>query len=77
MPVFVAGAAQDLIIPAANSWQLFRRISNTHLEKYPDLGHGFLYQYAEVFAGHVREFLDGGIEKERLERGLDSEDKGI
>lgn len=31
---------------------------NVHLHIYPDTGHGFLNEYAEMFGKHVELFLD-------------------
>jgi pimeloyl-ACP methyl ester carboxylesterase len=59
MPVFVANGDNDLLIPTANSFELAQLLPNAHLHIYPNSGHGFLYQYAELFAKHVDMFLDG------------------
>ncbi|MCJ1279798.1 hypothetical protein MMC21_007622 [Puttea exsequens] len=58
MPVFVASGDDDILVPTANSLMLWRRISGAHLHIYPDVGHGFLNEYAAMFAEHVRLFLD-------------------
>jgi pimeloyl-ACP methyl ester carboxylesterase len=39
-----------------NSYLLTEHLPNAHLRVYPDAGHGFLYQYSELFAGHIRAF---------------------
>ena len=57
MPVFVANGDNDVVVPSANSWELMERIEDATLHIYPHAGHGFLYQYAELFARHVDEFL--------------------
>ena len=59
MPVFVANGDDDLLIPTQNSVELAQLLRNAHLHIYPNAGHGFLYQYAEVFAKHAELFLDG------------------
>jgi pimeloyl-ACP methyl ester carboxylesterase len=59
MPVFVANGNNDLLIPTVNSFELAQLLPNAHLHIYPNSGHGFLYQYAELFAKHVDIFLDG------------------
>ena len=59
MPVFVANGDNDLLIPTENSFELSKILPNAHLHIYPSSGHGFLYQYAELFAKHVDLFLDG------------------
>lgn len=59
IPVFVANGDADVLIPTVNSWSLVERIDDAHLHIYPHAGHGFLFQYAELFATHVNLFLDG------------------
>ena len=44
----------------ANRSLLARKLPNAQLRIYPDAGHGFLDQYPEQFADHVRAFLNGG-----------------
>ena len=63
MPVFVANGDNDLLIPTENSFELARILPHAHLHIYPDSGHGFLFQYAEMFAGHVDLFLDSKAEQ--------------
>lgn len=65
MPVFVANGDNDLLIPTPNSFELAQILPHAHLHIYPNSGHGFLYQYAELFAKHVDLFLDGDEELER------------
>jgi pimeloyl-ACP methyl ester carboxylesterase len=43
-----------------NSRLLAQHLPNSQLRIYPDSGHGFLDQYPELFADHVRAFLNGG-----------------
>jgi pimeloyl-ACP methyl ester carboxylesterase len=43
-----------------NSRLLAQRLPDAQLRIYPDAGHGFLDQYPEQFADHVRTFLNGG-----------------
>jgi len=59
IPVFVASGDDDLLVPTANSITLWRRIKTAHLHIYPDVGHGFLNEYTEMFGEHVIQFLDG------------------
>jgi len=66
MPVFVANGDNDLLIPTANSVELAKILPHAHLHIYADSGHGFLFQYAELFAVHVGLFLDGGLLVERI-----------
>jgi pimeloyl-ACP methyl ester carboxylesterase len=59
MPVLVANGDRDLLIPSSRSWELYYELNNAQLIMYPKAGHGFLWQYPELFAGHVNTFLDG------------------
>ena len=59
MPIFVANGDNDLLIPTENSVELARILPNAHLHIYPNSGHGFLFQHAELFAKHIDLFLDG------------------
>lgn len=63
MPVLIANGDDDRLCPTPNSWVMLQRIENAHLRIYPRAGHGFLYQHAALFAGHVREFLDAEDER--------------
>jgi pimeloyl-ACP methyl ester carboxylesterase len=60
MSVFVANGDNDLLIPTENSVELAKLLPSAHLHIYPNPGHWFLYQYAELFAKHIDLFLDGG-----------------
>lgn len=59
MPVLVANGDKDLLIPSSRSWELVNQILNAQLVIYPNAGHGFIWQYASLFATHVNRFLDG------------------
>ena len=41
----------------SNSFVMFQRLPNAQLILYPDSGHGFLFQYPELFVEHVTLFL--------------------
>ena len=56
-PVFVANGTNDIMVPTVNSFILSQRLPNAYLILYPDSGHGFLFQYAELFVEHVSRFL--------------------
>jgi pimeloyl-ACP methyl ester carboxylesterase len=56
-PVLVANGANDIMVPTVNSFILSQRLPNASLILYPDSGHGFLFQYAELFVEHVSRFL--------------------
>ena len=45
------------MIPTVNSFNIQQKVPNGILMVYPDSGHGFLYQFAESFAKHVKLFL--------------------
>ena len=58
VPTFVGQGSNDFMIPTVNSFVMEQKIPNARLKIFPDSGHGFLYQYAEEFAGDVNKFLD-------------------
>ena len=57
-PTFVANGDNDTMMSTANSYLLARHLPNAQLRIYPDSGHGFLDQYPELFADHVKAFLN-------------------
>jgi pimeloyl-ACP methyl ester carboxylesterase len=59
-PTFVASGDNDTMMHTKNSELLADRLPNAHLRIYPDANHGFLNQYPELFADHVKAFLNGG-----------------
>lgn len=58
VPTLVANGFEDIMVPTINSFHLSQKIPNAFLITYPDAGHGFLFQYAELFAKQVNDFLD-------------------
>ena len=46
------------MIATENSFRLFQQLPNAQLILYPDSGHGFLFQYPDLFATHVSIFLN-------------------
>jgi pimeloyl-ACP methyl ester carboxylesterase len=56
-PALVANGEHDIIVPTVNSFILSQRLPNAYLIVYPDAGHGFLFQYSELFGLHVSLFL--------------------
>jgi pimeloyl-ACP methyl ester carboxylesterase len=46
------------MIPTSISYVIQQRIPNGQLILYPNSGHGFLYQYATLFANHALLFLE-------------------
>ena len=59
-PTFVAAGDNDTLMITDNSRLLAAHLPHAQLRVYPDAGHGFLVQYPEQFADHVRAFLNGG-----------------
>jgi pimeloyl-ACP methyl ester carboxylesterase len=59
MPVLIANGDNDVLIPSSRSWELFQQIPHAQLIMYPKAGHGFIWQYAELFGEAVNRFLDG------------------
>src|SRR3954470_12830643 len=59
-PVLVANGDNDTMMITENSHLLAHHLPNSQLRIYADAGHGFLDQYPELFADHVRAFLNGG-----------------
>lgn len=61
MPVLVANGHDDFMIPTPRSFTLQQRLPRAWLKIFPRAGHGFLYQYAEEFAGDVNRFFDAEL----------------
>lgn len=59
IPVLVANGYDDIMVPTENSFWMAKNVKTAFLITYPDAGHGFLFQYAELFAKQAGEFLDG------------------
>jgi pimeloyl-ACP methyl ester carboxylesterase len=57
-PTFVATGDNDTMMHTSNSQLLADQLPNAHLRIYPDSNHGFLNQYPELFADHVKAFLN-------------------
>jgi len=57
MPVLIANGSHDIMVHAYLSYIMTQHIPNSRLTLYPDAGHGFMFQYPELFGGHVLEFL--------------------
>jgi pimeloyl-ACP methyl ester carboxylesterase len=60
IPVLIANGDNDIIIPTNNSWIMFKKLVNAdaHLHLFPDVGHGFLNEYADQFSKLINIFLD-------------------
>ena len=48
------------MLPADNSYFMFKHLPNAQLILYPDAGHGSLFQYHEFFVPQVELFLNDG-----------------
>ena len=59
-PTFVANGDNDRWMITENSYLLAHHLPGSELRIYADSGHGFLDQYPELFADHVKSFLNGG-----------------
>jgi len=57
-PILVTGGKTDVQMPVQNSMELFNLLPNAQLILYPDAGHGFLFQYYDLFGGDVNRFLN-------------------
>jgi len=60
-PVLVSNGRNDAMLPTAHSFSIYQHLPNAQLILYPDSGHGFLFQYPELVAEHIRLFLDGSF----------------
>jgi pimeloyl-ACP methyl ester carboxylesterase len=56
-PVLVANGSNDVMVPTINSFTMAQLLPNAQLIIYPDSGHGFLFQYPELFVDHALRFL--------------------
>lgn len=59
--VLVTVGSDDQIIPPSNGYILARQIPRASLIQYPTSGHGHLFQYPEIAARQIGEFLDGNF----------------
>ncbi|NEW05838.1 alpha/beta hydrolase [Paenibacillus sp. SYP-B3998] len=56
-PVLVANGQNDIMVPTVNSFIMSQRLPNAQLIVYPDSGHGFLFQYPDLFVEHALLFI--------------------
>lgn len=59
-PVLIVNGSNDTMLPADNSYFMFKHLPNAQLILYPDAGHGSLFQYHEFFVPQVELFLNDG-----------------
>jgi pimeloyl-ACP methyl ester carboxylesterase len=57
-PVLVANGDDDVMVPTANSFELFAKLPNATLAIYPDSSHGGIFQYHDEFLRQASSFLD-------------------
>ncbi|GAA3316177.1 alpha/beta fold hydrolase [Arthrobacter ramosus] len=57
VPALIANGDNDIMIGTDNTVDLGNLIPFSQTEIYPDAGHGFLFQYPELFSKHVNDFL--------------------
>lgn len=57
-PVLVTNGVVDIMVPTENSYILAQQLPDAQLIIYPDSGHGHLFQYPQLFAEHVKLFLN-------------------
>jgi pimeloyl-ACP methyl ester carboxylesterase len=60
IPILIANGDNDILVPTVNSWVMFKKLTNAdaHLHLFPDVGHGFLNEYAGQFSELINIFLD-------------------
>jgi pimeloyl-ACP methyl ester carboxylesterase len=56
-PVLVANGSNDVMVPTINSFTMAQLLPNAQLIVCPDSGHGFLFQYPDLFVDHALRFL--------------------
>ena len=57
LPVLVANGDDDVMLSTASSIRMAEELPNAQLIVFPNSGHGFLFQYPELFADYVNLFL--------------------
>ena len=62
-PVLIVNGSNDTMLPADNSYFMFKHLPDAQLILYPDAGHGSLFQYHEFFAPQVELFLNDHQQK--------------
>jgi len=57
-PVLVANGAHDRMVPSSNSRDLAHRVPHSDLVRYPDAGHGGIFQDHDEFVAKALTFLE-------------------
>src|SRR4029079_2121440 len=57
VPVLIATATEDIVIPASNALKLVNAIPGAWLARFPDSGHAFIAQYPRELADLINSFL--------------------
>ena len=57
LPVLVANGSNDVMVPTINSFTMAQLLPDAQLIVYPNSGHGFLFQYPDLFVDHALRFL--------------------
>ena len=56
-PALVANGEHDRMVPTVNTYDLAKRLPNSHLIIYPDAGHGGIFQFHQDFVAQSLQFL--------------------
>ena len=57
-PTLLVTGTDDILTPPANSQYLSQKISDSWLVRFPDSGHGMMYQYPDNFVNVVTNFIN-------------------
>ena len=61
-PTLIITGDQDVILPAENSVKLAAGIRGSRLIRFPDAGHGVMFQYADSIAQDINNFISGMVD---------------
>ncbi|HVP20114.1 MAG TPA: alpha/beta hydrolase [Spirochaetia bacterium] len=56
-PALIIAGDKDVVVPAGNSLLLAEGIRASRLVRFPDGGHGVIYQYPDLITGEIADFL--------------------
>lgn len=60
-PVLIVNGSNDVMAPTPASYDLYQRIPQAQLVRYPDSGHAALFQYHDAFVREVDTFLRSSL----------------